>query len=182
MYHQIAIIGYDKKAFNYQRGTTVKRIGLDVGGVIMKALPGQNVAAFSDKQIVAIPEVKGAIEAVKALVKKYGRENVFIISKCREVTETVILRWMESRRFFEVTGFKKENLRFCRDRSDKAPIAKEWRLTDFVDDRPNVLVHMKDVIGRLYLFTDTNKKDLDVPGLIDVASWADALPRLLSRA
>lgn len=158
-----------------------KRIGLDVGGVIMKALPGQNVAAFTDQQIVAIPEVKGAIKAVAALVKKYGNENIFIISKCREVTEAVILRWMEAHRFFEITGFNKKNLRFCRDRADKAPIAREWRLTDFVDDRPNVLVHMKGV-ERLYLFTDANKKDLDVPGLIDTASWADALPKLLAAA
>lgn len=159
-----------------------KRIGLDVGGVIMKALPGQNVAEFTDEQIVAIPAIGGVFEAVKALVEKYGSANVFIISKCREVTEAVILRWMEAHRFCEVTGFNIKNLRFCRGRADKAPIAKDWKLTDFVDDRPDVLVYMKGIVDRLYLFSNANKADLDVPGLIEVDSWAKALPRLLADA
>ncbi|HEU5122018.1 MAG TPA: hypothetical protein VFT59_04165 [Candidatus Saccharimonadales bacterium] len=159
-----------------------RRIGLDVGGVIIDAIGNDNTdTAFRSDNYMATSAVEGAYKAVKHLVASFGADNIFIISKCGEVTEAKTRRWLSGNRFYIETGFNPTNLYFCRTRAEKAPIAARLRLTDFVDDRVDVLAYMKDIVERRYLFGPQLNNEQDTTGLFIANSWEDALTVIMHK-
>ncbi len=127
-------------------------LGLDFGNVISKekGLSVSNDPDFMDREFV-----EDAVESIAALVPLFN--NVYIVSKCSEVSETLIPQWLKQNLFFEKTKIKPENIRFCRERHEKAPICKDLGITHFIDDRVEVLTHMKSVRIRIAL----NAQDVD---------------------
>jgi hypothetical protein len=160
---------------------STRRIGLDVGGVIIDAIGNDNTdTAFRSDNFMATTAVEGVYEAVRVLTDTFGKENVFIISKCGLVIEDKTRLWLEGTGFYRLTGFDPANLFFCRTRAEKAPIAAELRLTDFVDDHADVLGYMKGIVSRRYLFGPQADQDQSTTtGLIVVDTWADALDSIL---
>lgn len=159
---------------------STRRIGLDVGGVIIDALGNDNTdTAFRSDNFMRTTAVKGVHKAVKVLIETFGQENVFIISKCGEVIEGKTRLWLEGTGFHRRTGFDSANLFFCRKRPEKAPIAAELRLTDFVDDHADVLGYMKGIVTRRYLFGPQLDQAQDTTGLTVVNSWAETLESVL---
>lgn len=101
-------------------------VGFDFGGVICQ------------KEEEA-PEVFPSIRKIITLV---GAERVFIVSKAREAMQKRTMEWMNTKNFFEETGFSRKNIFFCYERKDKAGICRSHNITHFIDDRIDVLQFM----------------------------------------
>jgi hypothetical protein len=129
---------------------------VDIGRVIIEgpADPEAGDTAFfgeSDEEAMGTPAVPGAIDALVRLAVRFeGR--VWLVSKCGEWIEERSLQWLDHHGFHERTGIPVDHVRFCRRREDKAPHAVELGLTHFVDDRPDVHVHLAGIVPHRYLF------------------------------
>ncbi len=73
-----------------------------------------------------------------------------------------------------------ENTRFCRERHEKAGHARDLGLTQFIDDKPDVHLALEGVVPHRFLFGPQRSRPV-LPGVIEVLTWADALPEMLSR-
>ncbi|HJP81819.1 MAG TPA: hypothetical protein VJ841_05475 [Candidatus Saccharimonadales bacterium] len=153
-----------------------RRIGLDVGGVIIDALANDGTDTdLRGDNFMKTTAVPGAYDAARYLVGKYGRDNVGIISKCGEIIERKTRLWLLGNDFYVYTGFDPANLRFCRTRAEKAPIAREMGLTDYVDDHADVLRYMQGIVDGRFLFGPQRDPLQNTSGLIVVKNWAEAL-------
>lgn len=160
---------------------TPRRIGLDVGGVIIDAVAndGTDTDLRGDNFMKAAP-VPGAYDAIKALVGHFGAENVFIISKCGDFIEDRTRVWLEGNDFYGYTGFLPANLYFCRTRPEKVPIARDLAITDFVDDRADVLYGMEGIVRERYLFgPESVNAEYGFHLPLPVKDWNEALKRLM---
>ncbi len=116
----------------------MKRLGIDIGKVIINRWQAKEQGLGNE------PEIPGAIDSIRSIVKALGRENVFLISACNDEGMRN-LQWFKRQGFFERTGFDPINARFCDRRGKKAGIAHGLGLTDFLDDRIGVLRRMTKV-------------------------------------
>lgn len=152
----------------------MKRIlGIDIGGVIVSYDTDLH-AEFEGRMIPGATQ--GCFDAVKQLVTMF--DDVVIISKCGQKMQEQSTWWLETTHFYTLTGVKSGNVYFCRQRPDKAPIASELGVTHFIDDKIEVLSHMKSVPTK-YLF---NPRPQDIKGyeeyldqVIIVNSWDEIL-------
>lgn len=145
------------------------RFGIDIGRVIIGggALPGVSDTSFlggSDESALETPAMPGAFETIADLVERTNG-NVWLVSKCGPRIQVRTRLWLDHWRFFDETGMPREHLRFCRQRADKARHARELELTHFVDDRLDVLSHLRPIVPRLVLF-----------GARKAPPWANAAP------
>jgi hypothetical protein len=135
--------------------TTEPRLGVDIGRVIIagSSPDGEDTAFFQGglDNAVRTPAVPGALAALAHLSDRFGR-RVWLVSKCSVRSEARSLAWLRHHEFFTGTGIPAGNVRFCRRRSEKAPICAELGITHFIDDRAEVLHHMRGVVPHLFLF------------------------------
>jgi len=164
------------------------KIGIDIGGVIVGGnarTPGQKredtmFSPYPNTYLKTQP-TEGAIAAVTQIVKWFGPENVFIVSKASPDMERRTRHWMEHNKFYEQTGFLKENLNFCLERIDKAPICKRLGINIFIDDKLDVLRHfILDDLVRYRIWFKPKPFELEklaefVPKVIQVRSWEETL-------
>lgn len=149
----------------------VRKSGIDIGGVIIGGKTDDcDVLIYgkADKQdmfftpeYMSTPPVEGAFEGVRHIVERDGAEGVHIVSKCSNGTWLRSLQWMrqpfemyDDLNFFEFTGVIDRvgvYLHRCKKRPQKALIAQSLGLTDFYDDRSDVLVPMKGIVANRYL-------------------------------
>jgi hypothetical protein len=152
------------------------RLGLDFGRVIHGGplsggtdsdfLHGPLAAALAS---TAVPDMW---ETVPALVDLFdGR--VWIVSKCGGNIERRTLAWLRHHRFYDRTGVPEGNVRFCRQRPEKARHAAELGLTHFVDDRADVLAHLDGLVAHRYLFGPQDAAA--APGVTATLTWPDLL-------
>ena len=160
------------------------RIGIDIGGVIIAQDIDEPDLFFTDNFLRA-KSFPNCFETIKQFVTSYGKENVFIISKCGIVVQKKSMEWLESQSFFSVTGFDRENIHFCFARHEKASIANHLDLNVFIDDRYTVLKYMltSEQPERLILFCPTKpEQDLNTAHpnnkIQQVESWEE-IERLL---
>jgi hypothetical protein len=152
-----------------------RKIGLDVGGVLTDSLRNDGTdTSFRSDNFMATSAVPGSFEAVATLVQWCGAENVFIISKCGKEIERKTRLWLGGNGFYSQTGFWTHNLYFCPHRADKAPIAAELGLTDFVDDHAEVLAYMDGIVNLRYLF-GPQAEPPQTTGLIIAPTWSETL-------
>lgn len=153
-----------------------RRFGIDVGGVITDRVNDRADTSFFSDNFLSTTAVGGAFDAIATIVRTLGRENVFVISKCGPAVQAKTGKWLEHHRFFDVTGMDPQNLHFCRTREEKTPICARLGITDFVDDRIDVLRFMDGVVARRFLFAP---KPWSHPpgGLTAVANWAEVLAK-----
>lgn len=146
----------------------MKRIlGLDFGNVICKekAFSMSRDPNFMDREYV-----EDALTTIQKITPWF--EDVWIVSKCSEASEVLIPQWLKQQNFYEITGIKPQNIRFCRERADKAVICKELEIDCFIDDRREVLSHMKDVRIKIALDAKDKEKFTDQT-IIDANTWMD---------
>jgi hypothetical protein len=106
-------------------------------------------------EATATPPTPGAFEVIPRLVDHFeGR--VWIISKCGESTQVKTLAWLGHHDFYDRTGMPRENVRFCRERAEKAVHCRELGITHMIDDRLDVHRAIRDVVPHLYLFGPQN--------------------------
>ncbi len=130
------------------------RIGIDIGRVLISVGDGRHDTSFlsgGEEAAMATPPMQDAIQCVKALSRRTGG-NIWLVSKCGERIAGRSRRWLARWRFFAQVEVDPSHLRFCKKRPDKAIHARQLRLTHFVDDRADVLVHLRDLVPHLYLF------------------------------
>lgn len=169
------------------------RIGLDFGRVIVDpasphqrkhgrvARAGRTMLTGSDAQALRVPASPGALEVICRLVEHYDG-NVWLVSKCGPRIESRTRRWLEYQDFYDTTGVSRSHVRFCRKRSHKRGHCAELAITHFVDDRVDVLRHLRGLVPNLYLFGH-QRRVRRVPGwLVAVRDWqrveAELLPPL----
>ena len=150
-----------------------RKIGIDIGNVL---IDNTGNLFFTDEYLSA-PAVKGAFRGVQQIVDTVGKENTLLVSKCGPTIEQRSRDWLEEVKFMILTGFKPDNLLFCRHRHDKAIIANEVGLTDFIDDRRDVLEYMDGIVSTRVLFGP--QKIAAPPGLIPAETWPNVVDILI---
>jgi len=151
----------------------VKCLGIDFGRVIQGA-PGPDGAvdtAFLGStidQAVKSPATPGAFEALPKIVAEFeGR--AWIISKCGENTQRKTLAWLDHQNFYERTGLPYGNVRFCRQRAEKAVHCRELGITHMIDDRLDVHQAIRELVPYRYLF---GPQDIEIPDwVIPAPDW-----------
>lgn len=118
-------------------------IGIDIGGVIIDRSVSKVGTAedtmFTARYLDTRP-VAGAFAAIAAL--KQAGNGVVLISKCRKKIEQKTREWLHHHRFPELTGVGSGDWYFVETRAAKAPLADFLSVTDFIDDRLEVLFYM----------------------------------------
>lgn len=145
-------------------------LGIDIGRVIIHGDGPDTsfVGAGSDEEALEAPAMAGAFEAITRLVSLFeGR--VWIVSKCGKKVENRSRLWLRHHRFHARTGIAESQLRFCRDRKEKAPIALALGIGYFIDDRIDVLRAMEGIVPRRYLFGASQSPD---PHIEAAPTWA----------
>jgi hypothetical protein len=131
-------------------------IGIDIGRVLMcpaadEGRPDTSFLDSKDDVALQIPPAPHALDVIAELVRRCdGR--VWLVSKAGDRIEALTRRWLQTQDFFVKSGMDPEHVRFCRKRPDKRSHAIDLGLTHFIDDRSDVLVHLRGVVPALYLF------------------------------
>ena len=156
---------------------SIKRIGIDIMGVILpKAIETGTVEEFL--ACSALPDV---VQSIDKLVELYKSENIFIISKCPEFAEKVIMQWFDLHNFFVETGFCRSNIYFCREQAGKAPTAQKLKLTHFIDDRKSVLDFMDGIVPcRIRLLVELGYEKISSEnGIVTIGDWVLVLDYII---
>jgi hypothetical protein len=156
----------------------VETLGVDIGGVIMdKANDNTDTAFFGDNFLntTAVPDT---FEVLAALVQKRFGPNVHIVSKCGKKIEEKSRLWLAHHNFFGKTGIRAENLHFCLERHEKAPICERLRITHFIDDKLEVLSYLSTVEHK-FLFqgsrNEIGRYQNFLPQVTQVNAWKEFL-------
>lgn len=163
------------------------RLGFDIGRVLIAPSEGRADTSFlqgSDDDAMHTPPSAGAFEAVARLTAAVdGR--AWLVSKCGPNIQRRSRLWLAHWRFHERTGLPADQVRFCRQRRDKAIHCRELALDAFVDDRPDVLHHLLGVVPLRLLFGPQRPGRTPPAGVVPVADWTDVesiLMPLIDRA
>jgi hypothetical protein len=161
--------------------TASSGLGIDIGRVIMCPVnddgrPDTSFLTSDDAAALETPAAPGMFEVVPQLVEAFdGR--VWLVSKAGARIETLTRRWFVRHAFFARTGLSEEQARFCRRREDKRVHAAELGLTHFIDDRTDVLMHLRGLVPHLGLFGVQSQPAPD--WTVPIADWF-AVGRALS--
>ncbi|MEN9614401.1 MAG: hypothetical protein RLZZ347_708 [Candidatus Parcubacteria bacterium] len=139
------------------------RLGIDFGGVIIQNGPvcGHPDKISEDPRYLDRPAIPGAFESIAKLVRLFGPQDIFIVSRCSEAGEQKIRNWLYYKSFWEQTRMLRENIRFCRHRHEKGPICKELNIDYFVDDRFECLLGMDSVSHRYRLSNESPDVEME---------------------
>jgi len=154
---------------------TQNRIGIDIGRVIIS--PGDDSADTSFlrgsiQDALNTPPYPGAFETITRLVKRYAG-RVWLVSKAGPRTQEKTLLWLEHHRFYQFTGVGKQQVRFCRQRYEKANHCRDLHITHFVDDRIQVLKHLRGLVPNLYLFGEQKTGFIYPDWVVPALNWQD---------
>ena len=155
------------------------KIGIDIGGVL------RSRRSSAESQVTTLPQPPNphALQVTTNLVRKYGKENIYIVSKCAEESEDAMFSWLRDNGVFDEVGVDPQNVYFCRLRTDKAPIARDLKLEYFVDDRAEVLESMRGIVNRRVMYSASgNYEDSDDAEIVRLSSWLDIESDLLQNS
>ncbi len=163
----------------HEHSTREPRIGVDIGRVIIDGDgPDTNFFGHELHEAMRTPAVPGAFAGVAALVERFAG-RVWLVSKCGPKIQARSLAWLDHHGFWAATGVSRDQVRFCRERRDKAVHARQLGLTHFVDDRHDVLVHLVGLVGHLYLFGPQRRRSGPPrQPMIATPRWADVLAQV----
>lgn len=131
----------------------MERYGIDIGRVIIgPQLNGVADTSFLGSSLEAAMQTPPALNAFRVIKRLNTNNNVWLVSKCGSSVQKKTRAWLEHHNFEGRTGVKVSNLRFCLERREKAPIARQLNLTTFIDDRLDVLEHLRGVVPKLIWF------------------------------
>ncbi|MGD8569817.1 MAG: hypothetical protein PVJ39_17150 [Gammaproteobacteria bacterium] len=149
------------------------RLGIDIGRVIIT--PGDDSADTSFlrgsvQDALDTPPYPGAVETIARLVSRFeGR--VWLVSKAGPRTQEKTRLWLEYHQFYQRSGVGREQVRFCRQRHEKADHCRELQITHFIDDRIQVLKHLRYLVPNLYLFGDQNSGFMYPEWVVPTLNW-----------
>ncbi len=151
-------------------------VGIDIGRVIMAASDegGRADTSFlsaSDEGAMLTPPNDRAFAVIRRIVQA-SRGRVWLVSKAGPRIQALTRRWLTHWRFEAETGVPMANVFFCRERRDKATHAKHLKLTHFIDDRLDVLEHLRGVVPNLILFGYQGPRAVIPPCVHHLRTWA----------
>ncbi|MBB4320476.1 hypothetical protein GGE43_004071 [Agrobacterium tumefaciens] len=125
-------------------------IGIDVGGVLLQT---QAMKSWGNSSVGFLVAYEGALNALQTLIIPQFEENWFVISKAEHEHRNQIKESLEHHGFLDSVGGELGNLIFTDTNAEKAEIARDLRLSHFIDDKWDVLRHMP-WLRRLIHFSD----------------------------
>jgi hypothetical protein len=118
------------------------------------------------------PPSEGAFVVLRELTAlTHGK--VWLVSKAGPRIQGLTRRWLEHWRVYETTGLPRDHVRFCLQRRDKATHAVELRLSHFIDDRLDVLGHLRGIVAWLYLYGHQRPGTIPPAWATPVLSWGE---------
>lgn len=158
----------------------MSRIGIDIGRVII----GPQVGGVADTRFLGsrlqdalhTPAAPGSFETIAALVAR-NEGQVWLISKCGPSVQEKTRAWLHHHQFYRRTGMPPEHLRFCLRRPEKADHARALGLDVMIDDRLDVLEHLRGLVPTLLLFGEQSQPP--PPWTTHVADWDAVATRLV---
>jgi hypothetical protein len=155
------------------------RLGIDVGGVI--AIYDRNVHGADEEEDTQLRAdtiiTDGCFESMEILIRHFGTENTFIVSKAGPTMSARTTRWLHEIDIFNKTGLLVENVYYVKERIQKADVVEALGITHFIDDRWSVLCHL-NVCERRYLFPGDDRgvpKNLISKSIQLVEGWRDVV-------
>jgi hypothetical protein len=149
-------------------------LGIDIGRVLIMAGdqggPDTSFLGSSIEAAIHTPPYPDMFEVVPELVSAFAG-RVWLVSKAFPKTQEKTRRWLAHHRFFERTGIPDGNLIFCLRRDQKAQICQGKGITHFIDDRMDVLRHMRAVVPHRFLFGPQAAIFLPETGLTQAPTW-----------
>ncbi|WP_405166157.1 hypothetical protein OG203_14385 [Nocardia sp. NBC_01499] len=137
-------------------------------------LPGDEDTVFLSgglDEALRTPPSPNAFDVLPRLVQLFGG-RAWVISKCGPRIEQRTRQWLDHHDFYDRTGIQRENLRFCRQRADKAGHCADLGITHMIDDRIDVHHALRGQVPHLYLFGAQSEP---VPDWVHhVPTWIDA--------
>lgn len=166
---------------------TPPKIGIDIGRVIIgPVIGGKADTSFLGgtlEKALETPPSPHAFESIAKLVEIFGG-HAWLVSKCGPNVQQKTKAWLRHWNFHNITGLPAGNVRFCLERPQKAHHCKQLKLTHFIDDRLDVLQHLRDLVPNLYLFGEQPKLE-EIPEWVShVENWpatVDAIASSLGR-
>lgn len=157
----------------------LSQLGLDVGRVIISAADSvsDDTSFFGRalEDVRSTPPYEGMFDRLPAVVEHFGR-RVWLVSKAHLAMQAKTCAWLEHHRFFERTGVPAEHLCFCFERPEKALICRQLGITHFIDDRLDVLEHLKGVVRHRYLFGPHDPGIRLPKDVVWLPSWGQVRP------
>lgn len=149
-------------------------LGIDVGGVLVDRVAEGEDTSFFGNRPMETPPVEGCEEAVRELLELFGH-CVFIVSKAGPKIADLTRKWLGQRELVGPQGISPAAVHFVRKRPDKHPVCERLGITQFIDDRLDVLNHLVSVDRRI-LFTGglgANPVPIDLPlrSVVTLDSW-----------
>ncbi len=146
------------------------RLGIDIGRVII----GPTIFGIDDTSFIGTTveeamtskPAEQALEVIAHLVERF-ENNVWLVSKCGPSVQRKTLLWLDHWRFYELTGLPRDHIRFCLKRPQKRLHTDELMITHFIDDRVDVLEHLRGGVDHLYLFGEQKSR---------APHWTTAMP------
>lgn len=157
-------------------------VSIDFGGVIAEKMRGST----SPDLIPQMPEVPGAIDGVRELVRAFGPECVWIVSRASDEARPHILDWLERHGVIgpESDAVPRHQVRFCCEQAQKAGILSQIGASAHVDDQREVFYTPGSPDDMLrFLFRPPVEAANDgrltgVPNLFLVSGWESLLATL----
>lgn len=162
-------------------------LGVDIGGVVIarSSTREHEDTSFFGHRYLETPEVPGALATLASLTGSGRFAFVHFVSKAGEAVARKTREWLAHHDAHAVTGIQPTRLHFCRARHEKRDICTSLGVTDFIDDRIDILQNLDGAVARRYLFApigDRHRPAQPPVGLIMVGGWEDASAALLSVA
>jgi hypothetical protein len=153
-----------------------RKIGIDVGRVIIDSANEHTDKSFFGENFLKSTAVPEAFWSIAELCDHFKGE-AYIVSKCGALIQKKTREWFRYHNFHVLTGLRPEHMHFCRERSDKAIICAELGITDFIDDRLEVLGYLLHPVQHRILFQgrerEIAKHKQHLPSVIQLDSWAE---------
>ncbi len=162
---------------------TLPKIGIDIGRVIVgPVIGGRADTSFLGSTLekaMETPPSPNAFECIKGLVELFDG-NAWLVSKCGPNVQRKTKAWLKHWGFHKATGIPVDHVRFCLERPQKAHHCKQLKLTHFVDDRLDVLEHLRGLVPNLYLFGEQPRLDAIPDWVVHVEDWITTLDAITS--
>lgn len=141
------------------------KIGLDCGGVL-----GPLASDTAEKDDLGLaPPFAGAVDGVKAIVKKHGQENVYVVSRAGWKMRKKTMAWMKRHGIVGEGAILEANVHYCFERAEKQQVCEKLGIEFMVDDRLEILHQLRGQVQHLIAF---NQKPEYVAEYPDCRSWS----------
>lgn len=117
-------------------------IAIDIGGVLVQHGDADGPGFLDEETFLQAREIEGAYAALELLIRVYGQENVFILSRARENVSRRSLEYFAHTHLLERTGMDPQRILFVRERSDKRAVMAKLGIGILIDDTWTVMRHV----------------------------------------